>query len=161
MTIKGGDDRGGNPAVILLEMHETARKGENLPRFNCLRNQNVGGRDEADFEFAVEHEDELRRTRVHVRGVESAGSVVDAADGDAEGVESRDAQHVGGSDEGALSVVGVSRLGQDLGGEVARVELGLAGEPVDFNGWKRKANIRGYDFGARVRQIRHLEFRVS
>ena len=91
MTIESHDDGGRNRAVVLLEVNEAAGENENFPSFDGLRDEHVGGGDESHQELAVEHEDDLRRTWVQVRRVESSGSVVDAAEGDAESVESGDA----------------------------------------------------------------------
>ena len=90
LTIKSGDSGGRNLAVVFLEVNEAAGEDEDVPSLDRLRDENVARGDESRLELAVEDEDHLRRTWVHVRGAESSGSVVDPGDGYAKSVESRD-----------------------------------------------------------------------
>mgnify|MGYP003703349841 CR=1 FL=1 len=94
----------------------------------------VGGGELADVELAVEDEDDLGGARVGVRRVEAAGGVVDAGEGDAQGVEARDLLDVGAGDHGAGGGVGGGAgAGAHAGEEVVRRRVRLAREPVHLH----------------------------
>ncbi|KAG6418092.1 hypothetical protein SASPL_120291 [Salvia splendens] len=62
-------------------------ENEDVPFLDGLGDEDVGGGDEADVEFAFEHQHDLGGAWVLVGRVEAARGVVDAGQGDAECVD--------------------------------------------------------------------------
>jgi hypothetical protein len=134
-------DSGGLLAGVQLEVHEAARKREDVAGGDGPGDELVGGGDEADVERAVEHEDQLGGARVRVRRVEPAGGVVDADEGDAQRVEPRDLLHVGAGDHGAGGAGDGARLGDDVGEKVVRGGVRLARESVHLQLCTRDVSV--------------------
>ena len=127
---------GGPVAHVELEVHQAAREHEQLALLDGGGEQRVGGAvgaHEAHVQLALEHQEELRRARVRVRGVEPALGEVDARGAQPLRVEPGELPHEGGRDGGLVGVVGVAGVDERRGHEVRGHDLarGLAGEAVD------------------------------
>ena len=136
LAVERRERDGGPVAHVELEVHQAAREHEQLARLDGGGEQRVGGAvgaHEAHVQLALEHEEELRRARVGVRGVEAAHREVDARGAQALRVEAGELAHKGGRDGSLVGVVGVARVDERRGHEVRGHHLarGLAGEAVD------------------------------
>lgn len=101
-------------------MDEPFGKDEDLALLDGFGDEDVGGGDEPHIQFPFQYEHHLGGAWVRVRRVEAAGGVVDAGEGDAQGVEARDLLHVGGGDQRPDGVVGGAGLSQAVEEEIFR-----------------------------------------
>lgn len=90
LAIEGGDHRRELVAVVLLEMDEALGEQKDLTCMDCRGDQFVCRGDEAHFQFALQHEYNLRGTGVRVRRVKpTIGRKVDARQRHPQCVEAR------------------------------------------------------------------------
>jgi hypothetical protein len=121
---------------VLLEVDEPPGEDEDVTLTDDLGEELVGGGDEADLERALQDEDDLGGARMRVRRVLAARGIVDARDGDTQGVHAGELLHVGRRHHGARRVVGVARVPQPREEEVVRRHVRLAREPVQLDRYK-------------------------
>jgi hypothetical protein len=133
LAIEGGDDCGGAIAPVLLEVHVSPGKDEDVPLRDGLAEELVGSSDESNLECALEDEDDLSGARVRVRRVLATRGEVDARDGDAQRVHARETLHVGRRHHRPRRVVGVSGVPETREEEVIRCHVRLARESIDLD----------------------------